>query len=580
MTRVPAACAAAACALLLLGGGARADRIGTIDGKVYEGTVTRGRDAISVRLRDGKTVKVPLSEMKYHEVAELSWKVFERMRAAVAADAPDFVQRQMELAVFCRENLLEDLMRKCYEAVLQKEPAHREAHLGLGEVEFAGRWFKNEKGRDDFRKSAPADAMTAAGFVKYKGLWTLKEDADRLEKGLKLYRGKWMTEDEIQEVKGFVRGKDGKWLYEADVKASTRTGEVEKILGEKPPSVMVSPHFRFVSWFPVGETARFKEKAEKAYAWIRKEFGLKVARNPEDEEDDLFSDPIEVFALVTGERKDKWLDAFGPGYGFDAAAIDWHRKGVGWHRLTPGPYFILGGSKTEKNRGRSAEEDQAHAESQLTSMVGRIALDRIRGGQAGMDWLGEAVGFLTEIQFNETADCCYVSQSKYREEVVNKSGSRAKYWDFAKAQMVKRVDRSLREIFCLELNRLDWADTIKAWAFLDYLRTRYAKEFRSLMQAPFLQPEEITPDQIRAALNAVRPKDPADAAKPDPRRKKEAETPVPEAPIRLAGAQITEGSREERAVRSAACELWLKVALGKDLPAIEAEFKDWVIANK
>ena len=51
---------------------------------------------------------------------------------------------------------------------------------------------------------------------------------------------------------------------------------------------------------------------------------------------------------------------------------------------------------------------------------------------------------------------------------------------------------------------------------------------------------------------------------------------APTAPISVAGGSITEGSKEQRAVRGAQAEAWLSSVLKQDIVKLEAEWKAWL----
>ena len=575
----PLAAACLSAALLLAAASARADLVGLRDGKVIEGDATKSGNKVSVRLFKGKSATFAASEVKYVEEGECSWDTAKKMAGAIPPDASDelYIEGHLGIARFLKDRRaycaeLEELEKKEYDLVLKKSPDNEEANVGLGRKKWGQWWFKTDKDLESFRKTAPPAQMEPLGYVKYKksGLWETKEDVEAQEAGKIRFKGKWMTPDEKKEAEGYVKDEKGNWALKRDIQNRERTEQVEKTLGEKPGIVTSSVNFRFISWLSVGETAKLKDTAEKAYEWIRESFGYPIG-TPENPGEVLFDDAIDVYLLVDGDRKDKWLDTFGAMMGLDGSSIEFYKKGNGWHRLSPTAYFVSSGKKTEKNRQRDVEEDYEQAARHVCSMVGRTVLDRIRpGGHPA--WLAEASGFMTEVKFNETADCCYVTETKYREEIAGKNGSKAKYFEFLKGQADAGLDRPMRQIFTLELNYLDWADTVKAWSFVEYLREKYPTQLKELIRRPFPEVEQILPEHVDAAIKAMKPKDPA-AAKPGSVKD---EGSAPTAPISVAGGAITEGSKEERAVRGARAEAWLNSVLRQDIVKLEAEWKLWL----
>jgi hypothetical protein len=575
--------------LALAAPAARADLVRLFDGKTVEGKVSRSGGKVTVKGYKGKSTTYAASEVKFVEEAKCTWEVASDMAKAIPGDASDalFVDKHLEIARYLKERRvygaeLQELETKEYEAVLRKSPDNDEARTGLGHVKWGTWWFKNDAERDKFRKNAPAADMEPKGFVKYKktGMWEVKEDVEALEAGKVKFRGRWMTEDEKKEAEGYVKDEKGSWILKRDMVDRERSQEMEKAVGEKPVAVMSNDRFRLVSWFPVAETAQLKELATKTYAAHKELLGNPNAA-PGAEEEVLFVDPIEVFLVVTADRREKWVKAFGKNFGWTDELVN-HRMGDGvggFEGFSPYAYFLCSGRRVEKNRERDAEEDLERAKETVTSYVGIVMLERIRGNDMP-GWLYEANSLLAEIRNNETASCTHSSMTKYREEVANKQGSKAKYFDFMKQQVTGGLDRSLLQIFSLELNNVDWADAVKCWSFLEFLIARYKPEYQELMRRPIAGVEEIQPIHVDAAVKARKPKDPA--AAPLPGKEPKDEGAIPTAPIKVEGpdaAAITEGSKEERAIWAAKSEAWIVSVLKKDLATLEAEWKAWVQAH-
>lgn len=576
--------AAAGAALLFAAPPARADLVLLFDGKTVEGKVSRSAKKVVVKGWKGKSATYAESEVKFVEAADCSWEVAARMLKEIPADASDalYTDKHLEVARYLKERRqyspeMSELEMKEYEAVLKRAPDNDEAHAGLGHIRWGQWWFKNDKDLLAFRKGdarSAAAVMEPLGYVKYRktGLWEVKEDIEAMEAGKIRFKGKWMTEEEKKAAQGYVKDDKGGWVLARDLKARETIAEVEKQLGEKPITVTSSRHFLLISWLNTGETAQLKELFEKTYEDHRRLLGVPVPKE-EEGDDDMFPEGITVYVLVDGVRKDKWVDTYGKAMGWSDDIIN-HRKknATGWHDVSPA-YLLSSGERTEKNRQRDGDKDIYQARSTHTSQIGRIILDRMRG-QGHPAWLMEGNAFLAEIRANETADCCYVAKVEYREEIANKEGSRAKYYDFMKAQVTAGMDRSMRQLFTLQLNYLDWADSVKSWSFLEFLYATYPAALHQLVQAPFPEVEEILPAHVDAAIKAMKAKDPANAGKVKD------EGAAPTAPIKIAGpgaTPITDGSKEQRAVAGARSEAWLQKATGKDIDALEAEWKAWLL---
>ncbi len=583
----PAAAVAVAAALLASGAPARADLVRLFDGKTIEGKATLSGNKWTVKGYKGKSVTYASSEVKFREPGDCSWEVAAKMLKEIPPDASDalFVQKHLEVARYLKERRvycpdMEELELKEYEAVLKKVPNDEEARTGLGHVKWAQWWFKSEKERDAFRKGAPPSQMEPLGYLKYKktGMWEVKEDVEAMDAGKVKYKGKWMTEEEKKAAQGYVKDEKGNWVLARDVNDKKRLEEIEKALKEKPVTVVSSRHFRFISWFNAGETAEMKELAEKTYEKHRELIGFPLAKG-EDAEDDMFPEGIEAFLLIDTKRKDAWVDAYGKELGWPDELIQHRREpgSAGWHGLGASTYLLISCGPTEKNRPRDTEADGRRTKADVASMVARLIFDRVRPGSPA--WLEEGNAFLGEIRMNETADCCYVSMTKYHEEVANKQGSKAKYFDFMKKQVAAGLDRSMRQLFTLELNDLDWADNVKSWSFLEFLVAGYRTEFQQMLRVPMVDVERITPAQIQAAIDAKKPKDPS-AAPTGAKPKDEGAAPKEPVTVRGPGAQeVTPGSKEERAMHAAMAEQWLADGVKKDLDTLEKEWKAWLMTK-
>jgi hypothetical protein len=578
--------AGAAAGLLLAVPPARADLVLLHDGKTVEGKATLSSKKWTVKGYKGKSTTYAESEVKFREPGECTWDVAARMVKEIPADASDelFVAEHLKVARYLKERRVYapetvELEMKEYEAVLKKAPDNEESHAGLGHIKWGQWWFKNEKDRDAFRKGDARSSnavMEPLGYVRYKktGMWESKEDIEAMEAGKTRFKGKWMTEDEKKAAQGYVKDEKGGWVLARDLTARKAIEDVEKQLGEKPTTVTSSRHFLLITWLNTGDTAQLKELFEKTYEDHRKLLGVPAPKE-EEGDDDMFPEPITVYVLVDGNRKNKWVETYGKNMGWPPDLIDHRTKqGAGWHDAGPAPYMLSSGDPGEKNRARNEDGDMQVARSTHTSQIGRLILDRMRGGNHPA-WLMEGNAFLAEIREAETADCCYASMTKYREQTADKRGTKARYYDFMKAQISNGLDRPLRQLFTLELNYLDWADAVKCWSFLEYLVFTYPDALHQMVKAPMVDVEEILPAHVEAAVKAMKPKDPAAALPGKPKD----DGSLPTGPIKVSGPgamAITEGSKEQRAVAGARSEAWISKFVGKDLDALETEWRLWI----
>lgn len=77
--------------------------------------------------------------------------------------------------------------------IVEVDPNHNEANTALGHVEYRGRWFRNQRKLDQFKKK--------------------QEEAEAMERGLVLFKDEWVSKHDLPFLKrGLVRGPDGGWV--------------------------------------------------------------------------------------------------------------------------------------------------------------------------------------------------------------------------------------------------------------------------------------------------------------------------------------------------------------------------------
>lgn len=124
------------------------------------------RTTLSINLEGGGRVTLDRSHVASVS-AESEAAVEYRKRAATA---PDTVESQWALAMWCQERRLADEYRRRLERVLQLDPQHDEARRLLGYQQHAGRWLSREQ------------LMTARGMIRHGGDYRTRQEIAILER--------------------------------------------------------------------------------------------------------------------------------------------------------------------------------------------------------------------------------------------------------------------------------------------------------------------------------------------------------------------------------------------------------------
>lgn len=145
---------------LLLTSTAAADVVQLKNGGLLRGTIKTDSKAktetIEVQLLSGTLISVDKDQ-----VADLVRRPlkFEQYAARVQ-ELEDTLAANWELAEWCRENRLDEQRRAHLERVIDFDPEHKRAHLGLGHTQQDGEWLTKEEVEERKREQ---------GFVKFNG---------------------------------------------------------------------------------------------------------------------------------------------------------------------------------------------------------------------------------------------------------------------------------------------------------------------------------------------------------------------------------------------------------------------------
>ncbi|MCC7011714.1 MAG: hypothetical protein IT454_04050 [Planctomycetes bacterium] len=133
------------------------------------------------------------------------------------AEAEGNVQKLWKVYDWCDAHGLEKDGRTVLRKILKVDDSDKKAHELLGEIEFEGKWFPNQKKVDEYKQKKLEDEAKKSGKVVYNGEIVDPADVEKLKKGLrKLEDGRWVDAEEHKRLtEGWVR-QDAEWVSPAD----------------------------------------------------------------------------------------------------------------------------------------------------------------------------------------------------------------------------------------------------------------------------------------------------------------------------------------------------------------------------
>lgn len=142
-----------------------ADTVWLNSGGKFEGKVTEDASGVHLQLHHGSMT------FKKEQVARIErgpcvWEVYAEKAAKVAAND---AAGHLALAQWCKENRLDEFVKKEYEATIAADPENEPARKALGFVQHEGKWMTQ------------VEAWTAMGWVDRKGKWMPPKKARYLD---------------------------------------------------------------------------------------------------------------------------------------------------------------------------------------------------------------------------------------------------------------------------------------------------------------------------------------------------------------------------------------------------------------
>lgn len=195
-------------------------------------------------------------------------------------------EKLWKLYEWCSANSLDKDGRNVLRKIVKLDETDRRAHELLGEVEYDGKWFPNEKKVEEYKKKKLEEEAKKSGKVIYKGALVDPADVPFLQKGLtKTEDGRWIDAEEQKKLaEGWVKQDftwippteisnlekslwkcEDKWLSEAD--ANKFHAELDKWW--KIPS----DHFVLYTTCDRSLAMTARDEAERAFREVNRVFG-------------------------------------------------------------------------------------------------------------------------------------------------------------------------------------------------------------------------------------------------------------------------------------------------------------------
>ncbi|MEK7866445.1 MAG: hypothetical protein AAB434_07150 [Planctomycetota bacterium] len=142
-----------------------ADTVWLTSGGKFEGKVTEDSSGVHVQLHHG-TITFKKEQVARIEPGPCVWDIYAEKAAKVAADD---AAGHLDLAAWCKQNDLDEFVKKEYEATIAADPDNEVARKALGFIRHEGNWMTQ------------LDAWKAMGWVERKKEWMPPKKARYLD---------------------------------------------------------------------------------------------------------------------------------------------------------------------------------------------------------------------------------------------------------------------------------------------------------------------------------------------------------------------------------------------------------------
>lgn len=129
------------------------------------------------------------------------------------AEAEGSVEKLWKVYDWCESRGMDKEGRSVLRKILKLDDNDRKAHELLGEIEYDGKWFANEKKVEEYKRKQLEEEAKKTGKAIYKGELVDPADLPFLERGLKrTEKGEWVSAEEFQKLAdGWVK-QDFVWV--------------------------------------------------------------------------------------------------------------------------------------------------------------------------------------------------------------------------------------------------------------------------------------------------------------------------------------------------------------------------------
>lgn len=358
-----------------------------------------------------------------------------------------------ELAQWCSEKKRKKEYRVVCSMILEIEPDHEGANVGLGRVRYGGEWMTPEK-RSELIAERRAARMRALGLVEYKGAWVTPAEKDMLEKGFVRHEGRWMTPAEARAARGFVQ-EGGRWINAADLPLVREMDRFEKEQGVVT-AYTSSDHFAVFSEFGEDYNQKLIRVLEKGFDWFEELFGTQKI--------ETLSGGRKVLVALFNERK-----AFDAHVTFFSAFQE--NMSENWTRKARGVLGFAWWDPTCYSVAYLGPRDEVQATGQILHQTGRVLLNR-RGYNYHFlpPWLDEAFASLFEYTVTGQIWASSIQGRNLVSSVGDDDLFSGEGWRGLLSTLVARgIDPPFEELMTKEMDMMDEDDVAKAIGLVKFL---------------------------------------------------------------------------------------------------------------
>lgn len=352
--------------LAVLAAPGRADVIHYKDGRTLEGRIV-ARTATELTVEtDFGTIKVALSKVDRIEEKRTPREELEVRRAAIddGDDAALF-----ELALWARDQALQQDHVALLHEVIAARPGHVLANEMLGRVELDGRWFTPDE-LDAYVRSM---------------------EAEQRARGLMFHEGRWRPEEEVMRARGFVRHGD-RWLPRREAETAIA---LQALAGKAKLELAATAGetITLYSDLPAEHAQALLEPLEAQVAWF---LGIVGPTDQERERILRYDVPIVLVPDAEGMERAVTSGALAV-FGLGDSLHETYRHSTNFVVYWPRPLIALAADGDHVRATGDAEEGRLGL---LAHQLARVLVERFKGGTPAPPWVVHGMAALMEGRTN------------------------------------------------------------------------------------------------------------------------------------------------------------------------------------